>query len=101
MIAVSGSFESFADVQERCAVDVDWNDHTIETWAVISKKLYSQAQVHEDSREFIEAYICYSRTYDICYHGQSPATKIFILDLMTDLARHPQTLYVSDLEVLS
>lgn len=67
---MSTQLQTFDDVQKACVVSEDWNTYTIENWLAIAKKLYAKAQLLEDAGELVEAYIFYSRTYEISYNGE-------------------------------
>lgn len=60
----------FEDVQKRCAVNEDINHHPIESWVKSAKNLYRTAQLSEEDRKLEEAYVFYSRVYEICVNSK-------------------------------
>lgn len=62
---------TFYDVQQRCTVDEDVNNHPIESWIKSAKKLYGTAQLHEEGRQLEDAYVFYSRVYEICVNSEA------------------------------
>lgn len=80
------TFERFEDVQARCAVHEDPDGYAIESWVKSAKALYAQAQIKEDATELIEAFIFFSRTYEICLNGTTVA---FTPACRPDSSSHP------------
>ncbi|CCG82871.1 putative Ubiquitin C-terminal hydrolase [Taphrina deformans PYCC 5710] len=65
------SFKSFEAVQASCIVNEDINDYGIDSWLKSAKTLYKRAQVAQENNDLIDAYIYYTKTYEICYSGRS------------------------------
>lgn len=62
---------NFQDVQRRCKVKEDINRHPIESWIASAKNLYRTAQISEEAHDAEEAYVFYSRVYEICVNSES------------------------------
>lgn len=66
---MNGSSLTFEDVQARCTVNEDIDHYAIESWLKSAKTIYQKAQLAQEDGQFVDAYIYYSKTYDICYTG--------------------------------
>lgn len=64
------TFTSFDAVQASCKVNEDINDYGIESWLKSAKSLYKRAQIAQEGANLIDAYIYYTKTYEICYSGE-------------------------------
>ena len=76
------SFKSFEAVQASCIVNEDINDYGIESWLKSAKSLYKRAQVAQENNDLIDAYIYYTKTYEICYSGKFAASSAVDCGLM-------------------
>jgi hypothetical protein len=65
------SFKSFEAVQASCIVNEDINAYGIESWLKSAKSLYKRAQIAHEKNDLIDAYIYYTKTYEICYSGKA------------------------------
>lgn len=63
--------QTFKEVQAKCVVSEDPDNYAIDMWVNVSKSLYKKAQIAEETGDLVEAYIFYSRTYDICINCMS------------------------------
>lgn len=58
----AGSFEA---LQRRCEIREDPNGYTIDAWLQIARTCYRKAQDDENAGRIEDAFVFYSRTYDI------------------------------------
>ena len=61
---------TFKDVQARCVVTEDINRHPVESWVTSAKTLYKTAQIRQKDGQLEDAYVFFSRVYEICINSE-------------------------------